>query len=88
MTDINACRDDIVFFGSRAAAGDISPENAALLLVEATFYRMGIQQARQAIDTWQGYLARPVSVPAARRAFLSRLFTRKQRTTIPKENTI
>jgi hypothetical protein len=81
-----ALRVDIVFYGSRVAAGDISREAAACQLVEVSAHRLSVREARQAIDTWQGYLTpiRP-SDPAARRAFLTRLFTR--RTTNPKGTT-
>lgn len=70
-------RTDIVFFGSRAAAGDLTRENAAQLLIEAACGRLSLIQARQAVDTWRGYLDRPAVDPAARRAFLARLFTRR-----------
>ncbi|MGE5597050.1 MAG: hypothetical protein ACM3S1_13580 [Hyphomicrobiales bacterium] len=79
----DALRTNIVFYGSRADAGDLTRENAALGLVEAACGRLSLAQARQAVDTWQGYLQRPAVDPGARRAFLSRLFTR--RTTNPKE---
>jgi len=83
MTGTDTLRTDIVFFGSRAAAGDLTRENAALMLVDAACGRLSLTQARQAVDTWRGYLDRPAVDPAARRAFLSRLFTR--RTTARKE---
>ena len=55
MTDY---RDDIEFYGSRVDAGDISRETAALQLVECSYHRLDVREARQAIDTWQGYRAR------------------------------
>ena len=79
-------RTNIVFFGSRTDASDLTRDNAALLLVDASCGRLGIVQARQAVDTWQGYLDRPAVDPGARRAFLSRLFTRRPRITDSKES--
>jgi hypothetical protein len=79
MTD-TAYRDDIVFYGSRVAAGDLPREAAARQLVEVSAHRIGLRAARQAIDTWQGYLT-PIRPPApARSALLRRLFTRNHTT--------
>lgn len=77
-------RDDIVFYGSLVAGGDIGREAAVRQLVEVSAHRISVRDARQAIDTWQGYLPTP-SFPAARRAVLARLFPR--RTTNPKGTT-
>lgn len=79
-------RDDIVFYGSRAAAGDLPREAAALQLVEVSAHRINVREARQLIDTWQDYLTAPPPVPAVRRSVLGRLFTRN-RATNPKETT-
>lgn len=84
MTDA-VYRDDIVFYGSRAAAGDLSREDAARQLVEVSAHRISVCEARQLVDTWQGYQT-PLRTPApARSALLRRLFTR--RTTNPKGTT-
>ncbi|MCL8016914.1 hypothetical protein [Streptomyces sp. AS02] len=84
MTD-TAYRDDIVFYGSRVAAGDLDRDAAVEQLVEVSAHRLSQRDARQLIDTWQGYLT-PNRPPApARSALLRRLFTR--RTTNPKGTT-
>lgn len=73
---------DIVFYGLLVAAGELLREPAARQLVEVSAARLSMREARQLIDTWQAYQSPAPSFPAARRAFLSRLFTR--RTTNPK----
>ncbi|MEV5915776.1 hypothetical protein AB0M00_43700 [Streptomyces chartreusis] len=85
MTDTRVYRDDIVFFGSLVAGGDLARDAAVAQLVEVSAHRLSVREARQAIDTWQGYLTTPATSTTARRARLARLFTR--RTTNPKGTT-
>lgn len=87
MTDTSVYRDDIVFYGSLVAGGELARDAAVAQLVEVSAHRISVRQARQAIDTWQGYLTVPPPAPGARRAFLARLFTRKTRTANPKGTT-
>lgn len=81
--------NDIVFYGSRAAAGDLSRTDAALGLVEATFYRLDVDAALQLVDTWQAYLTtRPTAPVVVRSGLLSRAsarlpFTRRNRKETP-----
>ncbi|GAA3590959.1 hypothetical protein [Streptomyces osmaniensis] len=76
MTDTREYRDDIVFYGSLVAGGELSRDAAVAQLVEVSAHRISEREARQAIDTWQGYLPTP-TFPTARRALLARLFTRR-----------
>lgn len=46
--------DDIVFYGSRVAAGDMDRDEAAKLLAEASQGGLTVLGAKQAIDTWEG----------------------------------
>ncbi|WP_399559382.1 hypothetical protein [Streptomyces chartreusis] len=77
MTGTSDYRDDIVFYGSRVAARDISREDAVDQLVEVSAHRLSPREARQAIDTWQGYLTIPPPPTPARSALLRRLLTRR-----------
>lgn len=52
--------DDIEFYGSRVDAGDISREQAAQLLTEASHGGLTLLGAKQVIDTWRGVRARLV----------------------------
>lgn len=86
MPDTATYRDDIVFYGSRVDAGDLSRENAAIQLHEVSAHRIRLREARQLVDIWQAYLTAPLEDPApVRRPLLARLFTR--RTTNPKGTT-
>ncbi|MFE6412609.1 hypothetical protein ACFVOR_37380 [Streptomyces sp. NPDC057837] len=46
--------DDVVFYGSRVAAGDMDRDKAARLLADASEGLLTVRGARQAIDTWEG----------------------------------
>lgn len=54
--------DDIVFYGSRVAAGDIPRDEAAKLLAEASRGGLTVLGAAQCIDTWEGVRERMQSL--------------------------
>lgn len=56
--------DDVVFYGSRVAAGDMDRETAARLLAEHSQGLLTVRGAEQAIDTWEGVRDRMRSLHA------------------------